>query len=272
MIETLSSTRPIEHDSFIPTNSDNDTTQYLWWSWFTDAQLTQFRANGTVPPWKETRGDNVHKHHRFHNRPDHCVNLAMHCRWNRQANDKNTRKKLLHLMVWKQSIAHTRRSSDHAGCAYSSIYYRWAEGDPLNMQLRNLMGNDCPAIHLACGTWRTGAASTIQRSQFFGWTAQSVRGPIRVWCENNELKGVINKHLEADGTVKAQYVTADSVVERDHQQAMSLHNWHSDNELVVNSQHVTMRVSNAGNGTELQWNSPVTSMHSSITMIVEKDT
>eukprot|EP00971_Amphidinium_carterae_P053260 1048853-Amphidinium_carterae.2 len=48
-------------------------------------------------------------------------------------------------------------------------------------------------------------------------------------------------------------------------QTMSLHKWHRDNVLVVNNQHVTMRVNNAGNGTELQWNSPVTITHSSIT-------
>eukprot|EP00971_Amphidinium_carterae_P049973 984923-Amphidinium_carterae.3 len=99
-------TRAIDRDSFIPTNCDNDTTQYLWWSWFTDAQLKQFQSNGTVAGYTETRGDNVHKHHRFHNGPDHCLNLAIHCRWNSQGNDTYARNKPLHLMVWKQSIAH----------------------------------------------------------------------------------------------------------------------------------------------------------------------
>eukprot|EP00971_Amphidinium_carterae_P282030 5598436-Amphidinium_carterae.1 len=29
----------------------------------------------------------------------------------------------------------------------------------------------------------------------------------RNWCDQNSLTGVLNKHLEADGTIKPQYVT-----------------------------------------------------------------
>eukprot|EP00971_Amphidinium_carterae_P261265 5183012-Amphidinium_carterae.1 len=47
MIETISSTRPIDRDSFIPMTWDNNPEQHLWWSWFTDAQLKQFQHNGT---------------------------------------------------------------------------------------------------------------------------------------------------------------------------------------------------------------------------------
>eukprot|EP00971_Amphidinium_carterae_P107294 2125819-Amphidinium_carterae.1 len=51
---------------------------------------------------------------------------------------------------------------------------------------------------------------------------------------------------------------------------MSLHKWHNENEMVLTTQQFTMRLSN--NGTDLQWHSPVTIMHSSITMTVEGDT
>eukprot|EP00971_Amphidinium_carterae_P300181 5964261-Amphidinium_carterae.4 len=46
------------------------------------------------------------------------------------------------------------------------------------------------------------------------------------WCDQNTLTGVLNKCLEADGTIKQQYAVADNGVERDHKQAMSLHRWH----------------------------------------------
>eukprot|EP00971_Amphidinium_carterae_P171607 3402236-Amphidinium_carterae.2 len=76
------------------------------------------------------------------------------------------------------------------------------------------------------------------------------------WCKNNRLNVALNKYLEADGAIKPQYVTADNCVEHDHNIAMSLHKWHKGNEMVVSYQHVTMRVSNAGNGTDVQWSNP----------------
>eukprot|EP00971_Amphidinium_carterae_P044658 878508-Amphidinium_carterae.2 len=82
----------------------------------------------------------------------------------------------------------------------------------------------------------------------------------RNWCEQNNLTTVLNKYLKADGTVKQQYVMADN-------QATALHNWHRDNRIVLTNQQMTMRVNNAGNGTDLQWTSLVTIMHSSATMI-----
>eukprot|EP00971_Amphidinium_carterae_P124431 2465061-Amphidinium_carterae.1 len=76
----------------------------------------------------------------------------------------------------------------------------------------------------------------------------NTRSSIPTWCENNGLNTVITKYMESDGTtLKAQYVTADNGIGHDHNVAMSLHKWHSDNEVVL--QHLTMRVSN--NGTDL---------------------
>eukprot|EP00971_Amphidinium_carterae_P017550 345718-Amphidinium_carterae.1 len=66
-----------------------------------------------------------------------------------------------------------------------------------------------------------------------------------VWCDNNNFNGVLNKYLEADGTIKPQYVTAGNGVEHDHKQAMSLHRWHRDNHVVLNNQQMTMRINNA---------------------------
>eukprot|EP00971_Amphidinium_carterae_P109535 2168879-Amphidinium_carterae.1 len=121
----------IDRDSFIPTNCDNDTMQYLWWSWFTDAHLAQFQADGTVAAYKETCGDNVHKHH--------SVNLAIHCRWNNRDNDNYAR--------------NIRRASTNNGATSASIYYPRAEDvsidfvpdfngqEPVNRNLLQLMGN-----------------------------------------------------------------------------------------------------------------------------------
>eukprot|EP00971_Amphidinium_carterae_P349928 6491300-Amphidinium_carterae.3 len=35
--------------------------------------MEQFQLDGAVTGFKEMHGDNVHRHLRFHNRPDHCL-------------------------------------------------------------------------------------------------------------------------------------------------------------------------------------------------------
>eukprot|EP00971_Amphidinium_carterae_P286494 5688042-Amphidinium_carterae.1 len=90
--------------------------------------------------------------------------------------------------------------------------------------------------------------------------------PCLVRSTDNGLQAVLNKCLEASGmTIKPQYVTADNGVERDHKQAMSLHRWHRGNQMVLKNQQMTMRINSAGNGTELQWTSPVTILLDSCT-------
>eukprot|EP00971_Amphidinium_carterae_P328330 6460146-Amphidinium_carterae.5 len=123
---TLGNTRPIHRDSFIPTTWGNNPEQYLSWSWFTDAQLKQLQHK-TVTGFKEMHGDNVHRHHRFHNRPGHCLYLAIHCRWNSRDNAAYGKNKPIHLFVWNQSITHIRRASMANGVYSAPIYYRRAE-------------------------------------------------------------------------------------------------------------------------------------------------
>eukprot|EP00971_Amphidinium_carterae_P248777 4938286-Amphidinium_carterae.2 len=106
---TIGNARPIDKDNFIPTTWGNN--PYLWWSSFTDAQLKQFHYNGKVTGYKDMHDNNVHRHHRFHNRPDHCLNLAIHCRWNSRHNEAYGKNKPIHLFDWTQSIAHIRRAS-----------------------------------------------------------------------------------------------------------------------------------------------------------------
>eukprot|EP00971_Amphidinium_carterae_P067954 1344760-Amphidinium_carterae.2 len=69
----------------------------------------------------------------------------------------------------------------------------------------------------------------------------------RSWCDQNNLNGVLNKYLETDGTIKPQYVTADSGAEHDHSQTMEFHTWRCDNDMVLNKQLMTMRINGAGN-------------------------
>eukprot|EP00971_Amphidinium_carterae_P329775 6462452-Amphidinium_carterae.2 len=45
-----------------------------------EAQYQQFQVDGTVTGFKEMHGDSVHRHHRFHSRADHCLNLGNN-RW-----------------------------------------------------------------------------------------------------------------------------------------------------------------------------------------------
>eukprot|EP00971_Amphidinium_carterae_P348489 6490519-Amphidinium_carterae.1 len=60
---------------------------------------------------------------------------------------------------------------------------------------------------------------------------------------------------------------ADNGVEHNHNQAMVLHHWRRDS----HTQQMAIRVNTAGNGTELQWTSPVTIMQSSVAMTLEND-
>eukprot|EP00971_Amphidinium_carterae_P232342 4610368-Amphidinium_carterae.2 len=74
----MAMTPPIDRDAFNPRTAETDRQSYLWFTWLTPAQYNRFKVSGIVPAYKETRGDSVHKHHRIHNRPDHCINLAIH--------------------------------------------------------------------------------------------------------------------------------------------------------------------------------------------------
>eukprot|EP00971_Amphidinium_carterae_P172696 3423582-Amphidinium_carterae.1 len=99
----------------------------------------------------------------------------------------------------------------------------------------------------------------------------SMSQTFRNWCDQNNLTVVLNSYLEADGAIKQQYVVADNGVEHDHKQILSLHRWRRDNHMVLTNQQMTMRVNNAGNGTELHWTSPVTNLHSSVSMTFENE-
>eukprot|EP00971_Amphidinium_carterae_P200326 3975440-Amphidinium_carterae.1 len=78
------------------------------------------------------------------------------------------------------------------------------------------------------------------RRSFRGWFIHSFRG----WCENNNFSTLLNKFMDADGTMKPQYVTGDNGVEHDHKVAMLLHKWNKDAEAntIYNGQTITMRV------------------------------
>eukprot|EP00971_Amphidinium_carterae_P229074 4544020-Amphidinium_carterae.2 len=82
VLTTISNMATIQRDRFIPTAAVNDTNNYLWFTWLTEAQYNDYKASGQVPGYKDTRGDNVHKHQRLHNSPEHCINLHIHNRWN----------------------------------------------------------------------------------------------------------------------------------------------------------------------------------------------
>eukprot|EP00971_Amphidinium_carterae_P291827 5792990-Amphidinium_carterae.1 len=79
--------------------------------------------------------------------------------------------------------------------------------------------------------------------------------------------------MEADGTMKPQYVTGDNGVEHDHKVALSLHKWNKDSEAntIYNGQTITMRVGAPPDSSNVQVNSQVTILHSSIAMTVGND-
>eukprot|EP00971_Amphidinium_carterae_P135953 2693917-Amphidinium_carterae.2 len=79
---------------------------------------------GTIPGYKETRGDSVHKHHRLHNFPDHAINLAIHTRWNTlSSSDTYNQELLMCLLAWRATMP----ESDNASYCYNNMYYRRAE-------------------------------------------------------------------------------------------------------------------------------------------------
>eukprot|EP00971_Amphidinium_carterae_P341344 6480103-Amphidinium_carterae.1 len=97
------------------------------------------------------------------------------------------------------------------------------------------------------------------------------REPIDISVSDDDLHRPLLTLLTS---VRQQYVMADNGVEHNHTQA-TLHRWHRDNHMPHGpdepAQQMTMRVNSAGNGTDLQWTSPVTIMHSSVTMPVENE-
>eukprot|EP00971_Amphidinium_carterae_P332659 6466909-Amphidinium_carterae.3 len=81
---------------------------------------------------------------------------------------------------------------------------------------------------------------------------RSMNNTFRNWCDRNNLTAVLNNYLEADCTIMQQCVSAGNSAEHDHKQGMALHKRHRDNQMILTNQQMTMRVNNAGNGTELQ--------------------
>eukprot|EP00971_Amphidinium_carterae_P348937 6490753-Amphidinium_carterae.1 len=104
----------------------------------------------------------------------------------------------------------------------------------------------------------------------------------RVQCDHSAQYNQYVKHIqelpgqsvinpEQIPRIKQLYVTADNGAEHSHNQAMALHRWHRNNHMVLTNQLMAIRVNNAGNGTDLQWTSPVTIMHFSVTTTVEQE-
>eukprot|EP00971_Amphidinium_carterae_P250994 4982469-Amphidinium_carterae.1 len=81
----IANATPTLRDNFIPTQAAQDNSPYIWWMWLTRPQYAQYVTDGTIPRYKETRGDTVLKHHRLHNTPDKCINLHIHTRWKVQS-------------------------------------------------------------------------------------------------------------------------------------------------------------------------------------------
>eukprot|EP00971_Amphidinium_carterae_P233741 4638465-Amphidinium_carterae.1 len=52
----ISNTATIQRDTFIPA-AMNNLNIHLWFTWLTEAQYNDFKAGGTVPGYKDTRGD-----------------------------------------------------------------------------------------------------------------------------------------------------------------------------------------------------------------------
>eukprot|EP00971_Amphidinium_carterae_P045144 888355-Amphidinium_carterae.1 len=213
----------------------NDTNEYLWFTWLTEAQYNDFHSSGQVPGYKDTRGHNVHRHHRLHNTPNHCINLHIHNRWNAVAdNDNYGSNKPIFLLVWKTSINNVLANSHAQANAHSSVYFRRAEDvslefnpvfngqDPMNLHLQALMGRPI-------GVWKMddwhridNNASTIlwldhsisawcvtdtqwhlnEYSAITMLNAPSLRRTFRGFCENNGLSTMLYKYKGNDGTMK----------------------------------------------------------------------
>eukprot|EP00971_Amphidinium_carterae_P104728 2074068-Amphidinium_carterae.1 len=92
---------------------------------------------------------------------------------------------------------------------------------------------------------------------------RSMTTAFKQFCENNGFSTMLTKFIEADGTIKPQYL--DSGLETDHKVAMGPHTWHSgDNDMLANNR-LTLRM---GNGQDMRVNNHVTILNSQITMHV----
>eukprot|EP00971_Amphidinium_carterae_P120537 2388510-Amphidinium_carterae.1 len=56
-------TPPITLDNFTPPLATDSRDNYLWFTWLTEPQYGHYLLEGTVPGYKDTRGDTVHRHH-----------------------------------------------------------------------------------------------------------------------------------------------------------------------------------------------------------------
>eukprot|EP00971_Amphidinium_carterae_P134738 2670001-Amphidinium_carterae.3 len=133
MLTHMVTTPTIDMEVFDPDRWADNEQEHLWWTWVTWAQLEQYKRVGTIPGYKTAQhGDSAHPHHRFHNKVDHCVNMAIHHRW-RTMNKRvyygehqyggNKQHRPIFLMVWRQSIADIRRLSVEHGMHSASIYF-----------------------------------------------------------------------------------------------------------------------------------------------------
>eukprot|EP00971_Amphidinium_carterae_P226010 4482651-Amphidinium_carterae.3 len=237
----MAMTPPIDRDTFNPLTAETDRQSYLWFTWLTAAQYDYFKLSGKVPGYKETRRDNVHKHHGIHNRPDHCINLAIHTRWNAAADNDNYRSTMpIFLVVWKTSVHNILTTSRRQGNPHSAIHFRRPEDisiefnpvyngqDPLPLNLNNMMGQTIGVWNMEHWHRIDTQSSTILWLDhgISAWCATETQWHLNEgFCENNNLSTLLNKYMETDGTLTPQYVTGDTGVEHDHKIAMAPHKW-----------------------------------------------
>eukprot|EP00971_Amphidinium_carterae_P069163 1368958-Amphidinium_carterae.1 len=76
-LTTIANSYTIERRNFIPTMAKDDDKFYNWWMVLTRSQFEQYSNHGTIPGYKDSRGDNGHRHQQMHNKPEYAINLAI---------------------------------------------------------------------------------------------------------------------------------------------------------------------------------------------------
>eukprot|EP00971_Amphidinium_carterae_P212137 4209665-Amphidinium_carterae.1 len=114
-LTTIANAKTIERDNFIPTLAKDDTKLYTWWMVLTRSQFKQYRNKGTIPAYKDSRGDNAHRHQRMHNLPECAINLAIHTRWNTVARDTCNDEIQMYFLCRRHTMPYNALHSDKVG-------------------------------------------------------------------------------------------------------------------------------------------------------------
>eukprot|EP00971_Amphidinium_carterae_P349978 6491326-Amphidinium_carterae.2 len=233
---SIANAQTIERDTFVPTMAKKNNKFYNWWMVLTRLLFEQYGSHGTIPGYEDARGDNVE-----------CTSISADAQFagvrgqfgnphkveHTGKNDACNNGVPMYLLCWRQTMPHLLTQSEHLGKTHSNIYYRRDEGISIEC-------TPSTRVYIAHGT----DPIDVNIKTMLGST-------VGTW----ELK-----------KLTTQYIGPDNGLEHGYDEATALHRWtvvDNDN-LIINKK---AKISDNG----WQWSSPITIMHSIVTITKHDD-